>query len=94
MIAYTLNTRFINKTQQSPLQTIFFSLFTGKMSQYKRHKEIHSDYRPYPCTEESCDKAFRTKAHLTEHMLIHSGIKVNINLNLYLPTLEKMITTL
>ncbi len=50
----------------------------GKMSQYKRHKEIHSDYRPYPCTEESCDKAFRTKAHLTEHMLIHSGIKVNI----------------
>lgn len=43
----------------------------GLLENLNRHRMIHTDQRPFPCTY--CTKRFRLAQHLKEHIRIHTG---------------------
>ncbi|XP_065219966.1 zinc finger protein 888-like isoform X2 [Planococcus citri] len=47
----------------------FCNLLCKNACMYKNHLLIHTNQRPYACTQ--CPKSFRTKGCLVQHMLVH-----------------------
>lgn len=47
--------------------------FTHKVAFVNHMKTVHSDLRPFPCTQ--CEKTFKTRQCLRAHSLTHSNIR-------------------
>ena len=64
----------IGKSSQKPVCPTCTKTFSTNKN-LKRHIKIHSEEKPYQCSEQDCNLSFTRKDHLDRHMRKHSGEK-------------------
>ncbi|CAO3613379.1 unnamed protein product [Mucor hiemalis] len=77
-IAELINTEELDTVKKHPCKWVGCRKSFGRPSDATRHYRIHTNDRPFQCTEPYCGKRFIQRSALTVHFRTHSGERPHV----------------